>query len=104
NLIFVGETNHLSAIEYASALLEVLKRTDPNLTLISNESMTTLDGEEYIRMAVVYAVGNSEVQQILYIFQQEDTKYTIIYTRPNEVGVEYDAIVDEAVNTFQFEK
>jgi hypothetical protein len=103
NLIFAGETNNLSAIEYASALLEVLKTTDPNLTLISNEIMTTPDGLEYIRMAVVYAVGKSEVQQILYIFQQGDTKYTIIYTRPNDVGVEYDAIIDEAVNSFQFE-
>jgi hypothetical protein len=104
NLIFAGETNDASAIEYALALLEVLKATDPNRTLVSNESMTTPGGLEYIRMAVVYAVGGVEVQQIIYIFQQGDTKYSIIYTRPSDTGVEYDAMIDEAVNTFQFEK
>jgi len=104
NLIFAGETNDISAIEYASALLEVFKAVDPNMTLISNESMTTPGGVEYIRMAVEYTASGVLVQQILYIFQLGDTKYSIIYTRPSDAGVEYDAIVDEAVNTFQFDK
>ncbi len=94
----------ISAFEYATSYLDILKIIDQNLTLVSNDSMATSGGLEYIRIVVVYSMANVKAQQILYIFQQGDTKYTIAFTRPTDTGVEYDAIIDQAVNTFQFEK
>jgi hypothetical protein len=103
NIVIVDETNDSTSSEYSAALQIVLTASDPNLKVVSEESMATPDGLEYIRLAVDYSNQGQQVQQIFYIFQQGDTKYTLIYSRPSNASSENDPIVDEAANSFQFE-
>jgi hypothetical protein len=103
-MVFTAEETDVSMLEYSTAVQTLLKASDPNMILVSEDSMVTPGGLEYIRTVIDYSLQGTAVQQTFYIFENGGTKYTVIYSRPSDAGAEYDAVVDEAINTFQFDQ
>ncbi len=102
NLVFAEEEVAFPVEFYAAMVQDQLKETIPNVSQISEDFLTTPDGKDYFRWEIEYTQFNIKIHQIIYFFESGDWKLIITYSRPSSQGSEYDAQVDDAIETLQF--
>ena len=102
NLIFIRDKSPFDVFFYAATVQDTLKENLQNLSQISEDYLTTDDGKDYFRWEVTDTQKGVRYRQVFYFFESGDWKLVITYTRPNNQGSEYDALVDEAMNTVRF--
>jgi len=71
---------------------------------ISEEFLATSEGLEYFRWEFEAIIDGKSVHHIFCFFESGDWKLIISYTRLRSLGAEYDALVDEAMQTVRFER
>jgi hypothetical protein len=115
-LNFEPEENDLDLQTFYISNVFFLLRDYPNLIPISSDPLaglntpglvggdsltvlTTPSGLNYYRFI---GILDKDIRITLYFFENGNTKLTIGYSRGDQKGEEYDALVDEAINTLQF--
>lgn len=102
NLVFVTEESGFDAFIYAATVQDQAAAYFPDLVSISEDYLTTVDGEDYFRWEATNTQQGAKFTQIFYFFGLDDWNLTVTYTRPADQGMEYDALVDEAMSTMQY--
>lgn len=114
SIVFVTEETDIPIKDYASIIEESLKASNPDIITTYAETLSTPDGLEYFLWVVEYTSNKVPIQQAYFFFENGNTKLTLIYSRDNQPGgvininntkisaIEYDGIVDEAINTLRF--
>jgi len=101
-IVFSNEKLPLSVLDYSSILQSSMKGLYPDLTVISEDSMLTSSGLEYVRLVIEYSISEIPVHQVICIFDNDGSKIMVVYSRPNMAESEDDPAVIEAIDTFRF--
>ncbi len=104
NLVFIQEKSTFPMAMYSAFVQDALKETLKGLKEIKEDFLTTAEGKEYFRWEIQSTMQGVAYHQVLYFFESGDWKLVITYTRPLSQGSEYDAQVDEAMQTVRFDK
>jgi hypothetical protein len=89
----------VSAI-YQDSLLEDLS----GYNLVSEEFLTTDSGLNSFRWEFKHTYGGYRLRVVIYFFEKGDRKLTVVYSRPANAAQDLDELVENAINTFVFEK
>ena len=87
---------------YSAMVQDSLVGQLQNLNTIGEEFLTTDEGHTYFRWEMTFVAEGRTLHQVFYFFESGDWKLVIAYTRPNDAGAEYDALVDEAMETVRY--
>jgi len=101
----VVEENFIGSLDsYATANLETLKTILADLEVISQENFKTDDSENALKVTVEDTQNERHLRQVFYFFANGDSKFVITYTRLATASDGTDALVDQSMKTFRFEK
>jgi hypothetical protein len=89
---------------YAATYQDGLKRRLPNLSQISEDFLTTEEGNGYFRWEVTTTQQGVRYHQVFYFYESGDWKLIITYTRRDDQGSQYDPQIDAAMKTVQFSR
>ena len=88
---------------YSALMQDSVKASFTDVQDISEDFLTTVEGNEYFRWKIADTQKGVLYYQVLYMYESGDRKLVITYTRPaGTLGEEYDAVVDDAMTTVQF--
>jgi hypothetical protein len=88
---------------YSAAVQDSVTPKLPDLVQISENFLTTVDGASYFRWEITDTQNGIFLREVYYIFGSAGkTMLTVIYTRPDAGGSEFDAVVDAAMKTMRF--
>ncbi len=104
NLVFIEEENSLSLAIYAAVAQEQVKSLVGSVEQISEEILTTANGQEYWKWAIYDKQNGRALYQMIYFFESGDWKLTVTYSRERDGGSENDALVDAAIQTLIFKR
>ncbi|NJD57938.1 MAG: hypothetical protein C3F13_09115 [Anaerolineales bacterium] len=97
---FATQEIDVSLSEYSSLVQAAVKKKYTDLTAISYDSLVTQNGNPYIRWVIGYP--SSKEKSTYYFFENNGMKLQINYVRGDQMGAEYDVLVQEAINTLSF--
>jgi len=104
HLLFFQEESAFDVFFYAALVQDATAENVQNLTQISEEYPTTNEGKDYFRWEITCTEQGETYRQIYFFFESGDWKLTIVFTRMNGQGSEYDALIDDAMNTVRFHR
>ncbi len=104
NLVMLEEESSFPMAFYAAQIQDSSKKLIPNIKQISEDFLTTEDGKDYFRWAFNSTQYGNYMQQVYYIFESDNWKLSIVYSRPANQGAENDAIIDTTMKTVRFER
>ena len=104
NLVFVQEESTFPLAFYTAIAQGSVEENFQSLTPISEEFLYTDEGKDYFRWEVTNVQLGEVVHQVFYFFESGDWKLMIIYSRHSNAGMEYDALIDETMQTVEFER
>lgn len=102
NLVFAIEESPYELAFHAALAQDNVIKVFPNLTEISEDFLTTDDGEDYFRWVTDNPQRGMALRQIFYFFESKDSILTITYTRPRNQGKDLDALVEAVMQSMQF--
>jgi len=102
NLSFVQEESIFPVEFYAAMVQDSIDEAMGGVTQISEDYLTTEDGENYFRWVIDNVQQNQNIRQVFYFYESGDWKLVIIFTRLRSSGEEYDEVVDQAMRTVRF--
>ncbi len=89
---------------YSAHVQDTLAEMTKNVTNISEDFGKNAEGEAYFRWVMQHTANGKELHQAFYIFGTGKWFMTVMYGRPITAGDEYDAIIEEAMQTLFFEQ
>jgi hypothetical protein len=104
NLIFIQEENQFMMAMWSAMVQDEILETVENVKSISEDFLTTLDGQDYFRWEMTNFQQDKKIHQVMYFYESGDWKLVVTYTREITSGEENDALVDSAMQTMQFKK
>lgn len=104
NLIFIQERSIFPVYFYAAMVQDSLAQSLTDLKQVSEDYLTTAEGQDYFRWEMENTVEGVVYRQVLYFFESGDWKLVITYTRPTAEGMELDQLVEEAINTLRYQR
>ena len=104
SLVFEEEEPIFPMAGYAAIYQDKLTGKIPFITQISEDFLDAADGKIYFRWEIEYAQLGVSIHQAIYFFESGSWVLIVTYTRPRSQGAEYDAQVDEAMQTVRFER
>ena len=102
NLTFARDTSAMGMDFYSAIAQDSIKAHLQNVTEISEDFLSTPDGLDYLRWEITDTQKGVLLRQIFYFYGAGDQMLIITYTRPDKQGAEYDAAVDQAMQTVRF--
>lgn len=104
NLVFMQEESTYPLAFYTALVQGSVEDIYPDLSQIGEEFLLTDEGKEYFRWEISYIQFGVKVHQVFYFFESGDWKLGITYSRLNNAGKEYDALIDAAMQTVEFNR
>jgi hypothetical protein len=89
---------------YTAMKQDRIKMKRPNLSQVSEDDFMTEEGKDCFRWEVKDTIKGMNVRQIFYFFESGDWMLMITYTRPENQGAEYDAVIDGAMRTVHYSR
>jgi hypothetical protein len=87
---------------YSAVFQDSLREKYKTIKTTREDFLSTSAGSEYFRWEFEQVINGRKYHEVLYFFEAGDKKLIVTYTRAVDRGQEYDAQVDEAMNTMHF--
>lgn len=102
NLTFIRDKTAFEVFSYAAMFQDSLKEKLQNVSQISEDFLTTDDGQDYFRWEITDTQKGTLYRQVFYFYGSGEQILVITYTRPNHQGSEYDDVVNKAMQSVRF--
>lgn len=102
NLVIVRDQSELGMDFYAAQVQDGLEASILNAKTVSEDFLTTTEGEDYIRWEFTDTQNGLNFRQVMYFFGVDSELLMVTYTRPANTGAENDALVNDAMQNMRF--